>query len=137
MWEHRAKITGLMSQPITVRLLSPIMPPAQSIDSGTSHTQQVILFPTPLRQDALRGILEKFAKEQQTHGRPRFRLAQTIFGHDGPAFIIEDSYESVSELEAVSQQRVERASTLRAKTAAHLERPSIQRVREIIVPTDN
>jgi len=137
MWEHRAKITGLMSQPITVRLLSPIMPSAQSIDSGASHTQQVILFPTPLRQDALRGILEKFAKEQQTHGRPRFRLAQTIFGHDDPAFIIEDSYESVSELEAVSQQRVERASTLRAKTAAHLERPSIQRVREIIVPTDN
>ena len=90
-WEHRAKITRLMSQPITVRLLSPIMPPAQSIDSGASHTQQVILFPTPLGQDALRGILEEFAKEQQAHGRPRFRLAQTIFGHDGPAFIMEDS----------------------------------------------
>ena len=27
MWEHRAKITGLMSQLITVRLLSPIVPP--------------------------------------------------------------------------------------------------------------
>lgn len=79
MWEHRAKITGLMSQLITVRLLSPIVPPAQSIDSGSSHTQQVILVPTPLGQDALRGTLEEFAKEQQAHVRPRFRLAQTIF----------------------------------------------------------
>ena len=113
------------------------MSPAQSIDSGASHTQPVILFPTPLGQDALRGILEEFAKEQQAQVRPRFRLAQPIFGHDGPAFIIEDSYESVSELEAVSQQRVESASTLRAKTAAHLERPSIQRIREIIVPAGN
>jgi len=78
-WEHRAKITGLMSQLITVRLLSPIVPPAQSIDSGSSHTQQVILVPTPLGQDALRGTLEEFAKEQQAHARPRFRLAQTIF----------------------------------------------------------
>ena len=79
----------------------PANAPAQSIDSGASHTQQVILFPTPLGQDALRGILEEFAKEQQAHGRPRFRLTQTIFGHDGPAFIMEGSYESVSELEAV------------------------------------
>ena len=126
-----------MSQPVTVRLLSPIVPPAQSIDSGASHTQQVIPFPTPLGQDALRGILEEFAKEQRAHVRPRFRLAQTIFGHEGPAFIMWDSYESVSELEAVSQQRVESASALRAKTVAHLERPSIQRIREIIVPAGN
>ena len=126
-----------MSQPITVRLLSPIEPPAQSIDSGASHTQQVILFPTPLGPDALRGILEEFAKEQQAQVRPRFRLAQTIFGYEGLAFIMGDIYESVSELEAVSQQRVESASTLRAKTAAHLERPSIQRIPEIIVPAGN
>ena len=101
------------------------MPPAQSIDSGASHTQQVILFPTPLGQDALRGILEEFAKEQQAQVRPRFRLTQTIFGYEGLAFIMGDIYESVSELEAVSQQRVESASALRAKTVAHLERPSI------------
>ena len=126
-----------MSQPTTVRLLSPIVPPAQSIDSCASHTQQMIPFPPPLGQDALRGILEEFAKEQQAHVRPRFRLAQTIFGHEGPAFIMGDSYESVSKLEAVSQQRVESASTLRAKTVAHQERPSIQRIREIIVPADN
>ena len=126
-----------MSQPITVRLLSPIVPPAQSIDSGASHTQQVILFPTPLGQDALRGILEEFAKEQPAHVRPRFRLAQTIFGYEGPAFIMEDIYESVPELKAVSQQRVESASAMRAKTVAHLERPSIQRIREIIVPAGN
>ena len=126
-----------MSQPVTVRLLSPTVSPAQSIDSGASHTQPVILFPTPLGQDALRGILEEFAKEQQAQVRPRFRLAQTIFGYEDPAFIMGDSYESVSELEAVSQQRVESASSLRAKTDAHLERPSIQRIREIIVPAGN
>ena len=126
-----------MSQPITVRFLSPIVPPAQSTDSGASHTQQVILFPTPLGQDALRGILEELAKEQQAQVRPRFRLTQTIFGYEGLAFIMRDIYESVSELEAVSQQRAESASTLRAITVAHLERPSIQRIREIIVPADN
>ena len=134
--EHRAAISGLSRQPVTVRLLNPIVSAAQSVDSGQRYTQQAVLFPTNDGQDSLRGILEEFAKGQQENGRPRFRMTQLLFPHDGPAFTLGDSYESITELENVTGQRAGAVSALRAKTAPHLLRPSIQRIREILVTAE-
>ena len=132
----RAKIGELSRQPATIRLLSPIVMPTEPRNSNLRFTQQAVVFPTSQGQDAVQDAVEEFAKGQQANGRPFFRMAQVLFSHDGPAFTMGDSYETLAELENVNRQRAEAVTELRAKVGPNVTRPAVQRIREILVPAN-
>ena len=133
---RRAKIGPLSRQASVIRLLSPIVPPTETMNSNLRFTQRAVFFPTSQGNDAVRDAVEEFAKGQQANGRPFFRMAQVLFAHDDPAFTAGDSYETLAELENVTRQRTEAVAELRAKLGSNIARPTIQRIQEIIVPAN-
>ena len=73
--QHRAQIGSLSRQPVVIRLLDPIISPAQPMGSNIRYNQRVVFFPTAQGQDSLKGALEDFARAQQAAGRVHFRMA--------------------------------------------------------------
>ena len=59
---------------------------------------------------------------------------QAILAHDGPAFSVMDSYETLAELEDVTRQREGKVAELRSSLGSNLRAPTMNRLREVIVP---
>ncbi len=135
-FERRAKIGALSRQAATIRLLSPIVMPAESENSNNRFAQQAFVFPTTQGIEAVQDAVEEFAKGQQANGRPGFRMAQVLFAHEAPAFTMGDRYETLAELENVNRQRIDAVAELRAKVGPNVTQPAIQRIREILVPAN-
>jgi len=131
-----AKFNPMLRQPTITRLATSIVDPVGDMNAGGRYTQQVILLPTNQGQETVRNIVVDFAKGQQAEGRPLFRATQAIFAHDGPAFSLMDSYETLAELDNVRRHRTDKAAELWSSLGSNLRAPTMNRLREVILPFD-
>ena len=131
-----AKFNPMLRQPTITRLATSIVDPVGDMNAGGRYTQQVILLPTNQGQESVRNIVVDFAKGQQAEGRPLFRATQAIFAHDGPAFSLMDSYETLAELDNVRRHRTDKAAELWSSLGSNLRAPTMNRLREVILPFD-
>ena len=131
-----AKFNPMLRQPTITRLATSIVDPVGDMNAGGRYTQQVILLPTNQGQETVRNIVVDFATGQQAEGRPLFRATQAIFAHDGPAFSLMDSYETLAELDNVRRHRTDKAAELWSSLGSNLRAPTMNRLREVILPFD-
>lgn len=129
-----AKFNPMLRQPTITRLATSIVDPVGDMNAGQRYTQQAIIRPTTQGQAAVRSIVVDFAKEMQAEGRPRFRVSQALFPHDGPAISMMDGYETLAELENVMRQRQGKVDEFRSKIGSNLSAPTMSRIREVILP---
>ena len=134
--QHRAQIGSLVRQPVVIRLLDTIISPLEPIGSNMRYNQRVVFFPTPQGENSLREALEEFVRGQQAAGRVHIRLAQPIFSHDGSAYTVGDSYETMAELENVLRGRASAVSDFSEKIATSIRQPRVNRLLEVIVPAN-
>ena len=128
-----AKINSMVRQPNMSRLATSLVDPVGDMNAGNRYTQQAIIRPTTQGEEAVRSIVVDFAKGMQAE-RPLFRATQAIFGYDGPAISMMDSYETLAELDNVMRQRADKVDELRSKLGPNLSAPTMNRIREVIVP---
>ena len=128
-----AKINSMVRQPNIIRLATSLVDPVGDMNAGQRYTQQAIIRPTTQGEQAVRSIVVDFAKGMQAE-RPLFRATQAIFGSDGPAISMMDSYETLAELDNVMRQRAGKVDELRSKLGPNLSAPTMNRLREVIVP---
>lgn len=128
-----AKVNSMVRQPIIARLATSLVEPVGEIGADQRYTQQAIIRPTTQGEEAVRSAVVDFAKGMQAE-RPLFRATQSIFGYDGPAISMMDSYETLAEMENVMRQRVGKVDELRSKIGPNLSAPTMNRIREVIVP---
>lgn len=129
-----AKLNTMVRQPTIIRILAGVVEPVGGVTPNARYSQLAVFPPNNESQDEVRGILEEFSKDQQADGRPLFRMAQILFSHNGPTFILLDSYETLTELENLTQQRAPKVNELRASLSGKLRAPVSQRIQEVIVP---
>ena len=129
-----AKVNSMARQPITTRLATSLVDPVGVIGAGHRYTRQAIIRPTNQGQESVRSIVVDFAKGAQSDGRPLARATQAILPHDGPAFSLMDSYQTLAELESVMRQREGKVAQLRSSLGSNLRAPTMNRLREVIVP---
>ena len=134
--QHRAQIGSMSRQSVIVRLLNPIVSPAEPMGSNIRYNHRIVFRPTTTGLDTVRESLEKFAKAEQESGRVHFRMAQLMFGHDGSALTLGDSYETLAELENVTRDRAPKAAASRAEIGSQLRDTVVQRLTEVIVPAN-
>lgn len=135
--EHRNKIGDLSRLPVTIRLLNTIVNPTEPMGSNLRYALRTVFQPNPAGHDVVKDSLEAFAKAQQAEGRKYFRMAELIFGHDGAALTLGDSFETMAELENVTRNRQAGIKVNRAEIGAHLRTAPLHRLMEIIVPANN
>ena len=129
-----AKVNSMARQPMITRLATSLVAPVGEVSAGHRYTRQAIFRPTNQGQESVRSIVVDFAKGAQSDGRPLARATQAILAHDGPAFSLMDSYETLAELENVMRQREGKVAQLRSSLGSNLRAPTMNRLREVIVP---
>jgi len=134
--EGRNQIGTMSRQPVVVRLLDTIINPLEPRGSNIRYNLRAVIFPTPGGQDTVQAAMEDFTQAQQAAGRVHLRMAQVLFPHDGAAFTIGDSFETMAELENVARSRAAAVSDFRAKIANSVRDPAVYRISEVIVPAN-
>ena len=108
-----AKVNSMVRQPMISRLATSIVDPVGDRNAGGRYVRQAIIRPTNQGQESVRSIVVDFAKGAQNDGRPLARATQAILAHDGPAFSLMDSYETLAELENNMRNREGKVAELR------------------------
>ena len=134
--EALAKVNSMVRQPMISRLATSIVDPVGDRNAGGRYGRQALIRPTNQGKESVRSIVVDFAKGAQNDGRPLARATQAILAHDGPAFSLMDSYETLAELENNMRNREGKVAELRASLGSNLRAPTMNRLREVILPFD-
>lgn len=125
------KLNAASRHPFKNELFEVLVPRA-STGPLPRYSHRALVMPRPDTANEVRDILTSYAKKRQEEGRPHVRLSRQVIPPSGPVFVVGESYERLSELEAIRSKPTASTVNAVAKFAPLVRAPMSQDLFEFI-----